>query len=284
MCKEKNMPDWVVVKTPKVWCPVIHKTEKPTCTITATSTNDVPKNSFNSNPVPTAKASRHKSAGTVQQRNTNDCETTRQFISSKRLQKLLKRGEQVYLAMVRPTGIQKQGITQKIKQQIMKEKGPIRKAPPIAETRRKMCNEAPVAIRKRLQGLLEQYAELFPEQLPKGRPPKRAVEFEINTEEGAVPPNNLRTDSVPKNMMNCKHRSMICWHRDTSDLPLARMVRRSCSFPKRTDDGECVWTTVPSIDRQSAIGIPFPVLMICWTVWDKPDISRLWTWPPAITK
>ena len=150
LCEEKNLPDWVVMKTPKVWCPVMQKTEKQTCTITATSTNDVSKNSFNSNPVPTAKVSRHKSAGTVQRRNTNDCETTRQFISSKRLQKLLKRGEQVYLAMVRPTGIQKQGITQKVKQQIMKEKGPIRKAPPIAETRRKMCNEAPVAIRKLL--------------------------------------------------------------------------------------------------------------------------------------
>ena len=198
LCEEKNMPDWVVVKTPKVWCPVIQKTEKQTCTITATSTNDVTKNSFNSNPVPTAKVSRHKSAGTVQQGNTNDCETTRQFISSKRLQKLLKRGEQVYLAMVRPTGIQKQGITQKVKQQIMKEKGPIRKAPPIAETRRKMCNEAPVAIRKQLQGLLEQYAELFPEQLPKGRPPKRAVEFEINTEEGAVPPNKPPYRLSPK--------------------------------------------------------------------------------------
>ena len=198
LCEEKNMPDWVVVKTPKVWCPMIHKPAKQTCTITATSTNDVSKNSFNSNPVPTAKASRHKSAGTVQQGNTNDCETTRQFISSKRLQKLLKRGEQVYLAMVRPTGIQKQGITQKVKQQIMKEKGPIRKAPPIAETRRKMCNEAPVAIRKQLQGLLEQYADLFPEQLPKGRPPKRAVEFEINTEEGAVPPNKPPYRLSPK--------------------------------------------------------------------------------------
>ena len=115
VCEEKNMPDWVVMKTPKVWCPVLHKTEKQTCTITATSTNEVSKNSFNSNPIPTAKVSRHKSAGTVQRRNTNDCETTRQFISSKRLQKLLKRGEQVYLAMVRPTGIQKQRITQKVK-------------------------------------------------------------------------------------------------------------------------------------------------------------------------
>ena len=166
------MSDWVVTKTPKLWCYNTAKEKKQTYTITANSTNDMTTNSFNANPVSTPSVSRHKSAETIQQGKTNGCETTRQLISSKRLQKLLKRGEQVYLAMVRPTEMQKQGITQKVKQQIMKEKGPIRKAPPIAETRRKMCNEAPVAIRKQLQGLMEQYAELFPEQLPKGRPPK----------------------------------------------------------------------------------------------------------------
>ena len=52
-----------------------------------------------------------------------------------------------------------------------------------------MCAEAPISIRTELQGLLEEYADLFPEQLPKGRPPKRIMEFEIKTEDGAIPPN-----------------------------------------------------------------------------------------------
>ena len=126
---------------------------------------------------------------TVQQEKTNTCVATQQFFTSKTMQKCMKRGEVVYLAMVRPTEARKQGITQKVKQQIMKDKGPIRKAPPIAKTRKRMCNEAPAEIKKELHDLLEQYADLFPEQLPKGRPPKRTVEFEIKTEEGAVPPN-----------------------------------------------------------------------------------------------
>ena len=71
----------------------------------------------------------------------------------------------------------------------MKSKGPVRKAPPVAETRKKICSEAPSGIRKELHQLLEEFTDLFPEQLPKGRPPKREVEFEIKTEEGAVPPN-----------------------------------------------------------------------------------------------
>ena len=78
----------------------------------------------------------------VQQEKTNTCAATRQFILSKTMQKCMKRGEVVYLAMVWPTEARKQGITHKVKQQIMKDKGPIRKAPPIMETRKRMCSEA----------------------------------------------------------------------------------------------------------------------------------------------
>ena len=111
------------------------------------------------------------------------------MISAKRMNKLLRRGADVHLAVIMPSSIQGSGVTQKVKQQMMKEKGPIRKAPPVAETRSKMCKEAPVEIRVELQGLLKQYEDVFPEQLPKGKPPKRTVEFEIKTEEGLTPPN-----------------------------------------------------------------------------------------------
>ena len=70
----------------------------------------------------------------------------------------------------------------------MKKTGPIRKAPLVSETQKRMCHDAPVEVRMELQRLLTKYEDLFPEQLPKGRPPKRVVEFEIKTEEGATPP------------------------------------------------------------------------------------------------
>ena len=80
----------------------------------------------------------------------------------------------------------------------MKDKGPIRKVPPITETRKRMCSEAPAEVKKELHDSLEQYADLFPEQLPKGRPPKRTVEFEIKIEEGAIPPNKPPYRLSPK--------------------------------------------------------------------------------------
>ena len=71
----------------------------------------------------------------------------------------------------------------------MKSTGPVRKAPAGTETRKKICSEAPREVQRELNQLLEEFKELFVEQLPKGKPPKREVEFEIKTEEGAVPPN-----------------------------------------------------------------------------------------------
>ena len=122
-----------------------------------------------------------------------------QLISSKTLQKCLRHEEPVFLAFVRPTNPQhEQGMTQRVKREQMKSKGPVRKAPPVVETRKKICSEAPRGIQKELNQLLEEFRDLFLEQLPKGRPPKREVEFEIKTEEGAVPPNKPPYRLSPK--------------------------------------------------------------------------------------
>ena len=122
-----------------------------------------------------------------------------QFISSKQMAKIMKKGEPVYLALIRPTNEPAvQGLTQKKKFQQMKEKGPVRKAPPVAETRKRMCQSVPADVRKELDAVLQEYAELFPEQLPKGKPPKRAVEFEIRTEEDATPPSKPPYRLSPK--------------------------------------------------------------------------------------
>ena len=91
-----------------------------------------------------------------------------------------------------------QGMTQQRKRDQMKLKGAVRKTPPIAETRKKLCSDAPRNVQKELHQLLEEFSDLFPEQLPKGRPPKREVEFEIKLEEGAVPPNKPPYRLSPK--------------------------------------------------------------------------------------
>ena len=78
---------------------------------------------------------------------------------------------------------------QKVKRAMMKERGAVRKPPRVVDTKKKIYSEAPVDVRDELNSILEEFEDMFPEQLPKGRPPKRKVEFEIKIEPGAQPPN-----------------------------------------------------------------------------------------------
>ena len=70
----------------------------------------------------------------------------------------------MFLALIRPTSQSGQGMTQKAKQQIMKETGPIRKAPPVAETRKRMCSEAPTDIRTQLHELTKGVCGFVPRE------------------------------------------------------------------------------------------------------------------------
>ena len=89
-------------------------------------------------------------------------------------------------------------MTQKVKRALMKERGAMRKSPPIAETRKKIYVEVLCEVRDGLDKILSDFKDMFPEQLPKGRPPKREVEFEIKTEPGAAPPNRPPYRLSPK--------------------------------------------------------------------------------------
>ena len=86
----------------------------------------------------------------VKSESRNECQGQRTIVSTKRMSKLLKSKEDMYFAVIPRSSIQKSGVIFKVKQQIMKEKGAIRKAPPVIDTREKMCREAPVAIRSQL--------------------------------------------------------------------------------------------------------------------------------------
>ena len=144
------------------------------------------------------KTVQQRCINTIQLEGKRTIKQTRQIISSKQIAKLMKQGEPVYLALIRSNEQAVQGMTQKVKYQKMKETGPIRKAPPVAETRKRMCSEAPVAMRMELDSLLREYVDLFPERLPKGQPPKRQVEFEIKMKEDAVPPSKPPYRLSPK--------------------------------------------------------------------------------------
>ena len=142
------------------------------------------------------------------------------------------------------------------------------------ETRKNICFVVPRNVRKELNSLLEEFSDLFPEQLLKGRPPKRSVEFEIKTVEGFVPPNN-----PPCRLSPNEHDEL---QAQIDDLLAQGQIRPSQSpygvpvlvAPKK--DGRwrvCIdYRTLNS--RQSATGTSFRGSTIFWTDWGKHGILQ----------
>ena len=185
---ETNVPDFTVVKVPQFWEYTGNKNEW-----RRVEQRNTVQNCSIEQEMKTA------GADVVQKQRSSKEASQRQLVTAKQMAKYMQKNEPVYLALIRPNPVQRsQGMTQKIKRDQMKQSGPVRKAPPVAETRKKICSDAPSNVRKELHSLLEEFSDLFPEQLPKGRPPKRSVEFEIKTVEGTVPPNKPPYRLSPK--------------------------------------------------------------------------------------
>ena len=91
--------------------------------------------------------------------------------------------------MIRPgddTGAH--GMTEARKRKAMKSTGPT-KLRRIEDVRREKLEEIQPQFRKKLEELLKNNEDVFPDELPKGRPPARAVEHAIKLVEGAEPVN-----------------------------------------------------------------------------------------------
>ena len=215
-----SAPDITILRTPQFWTYAVgasvwtHVPERG-------ATNDNTQN-FDSSRSPGATSSHSftpaprrtvhyaRVAGTVQRKTSSKLAGQRQLLSPKQMQKLMKKGEACYLELLLPKktavvgaaqgspDLEHQGMTQKVKRALMKERGAIRKPPPVKETRKKIYSEVPREVRDGLDKILSDYEDMFPEQLPKGRPPKREVEFAIKTEPGAAPPNRPPYRLSPK--------------------------------------------------------------------------------------
>ena len=119
----------------------------------------------------------------------------RQIISVKKMKKLVKQKEQVFMAVVwaqkRDGPCAKvaavstsQGLTEKKKRLIMKEVGPKKRFLTVEEREQEVLFGVAPEQRDKLREIIEEYRDVFPSTLPKGRPLKRDIVHEINTKPG----------------------------------------------------------------------------------------------------
>ena len=79
-------------------------------------------------------------------------------------------------------------LTESQKKLMNKQTGPNKNIISVEEREQQVREGVPVGHRKNLEQLIQEYRDLFPAQLPKGIPPSREVQHQIDVEPGSKPP------------------------------------------------------------------------------------------------
>ena len=132
---------------------------------------------------------------------------TRQIITTRQIQKLVKQGQPVYLAIVRPTNdvprtrrkrggnkkspvyvARAHGMTESQKRKNSKETGPKKEFITVAEREQQVLNSVHENHREKLETIIRQYRDVFLEKLSNALPADRQVQHQIKIELGSKPP------------------------------------------------------------------------------------------------
>ena len=139
-------------------------------------------------------------------KNETPLSQSRRLITARQMSKLAIGANLVFLAIIRETNETPQtkksnkrslgraahftvahGMSEGNKRSIIKWEGPKKDIIFAAEREQQVLESVPICHREKLGHMIQQYRDIFREQLPKGIPPKRVVEHSIKIEPGSKP-------------------------------------------------------------------------------------------------
>ena len=131
----------------------------------------------------------------------------------------------------------------------MKKSGPKKRFLSVEEWEAEILVRVDPGVRGKLKELVDECKDVFPDTLPKRRPPKRDIVYEIRTEEGAKPP------SRPPYYLGLAEQEEM--EEQVKDLLAQGFIRHSASpygapilfVPNRMVGGICALISRPSINR-----------------------------------
>ena len=197
---------------------------------------------------------------------TDACRIQREFVSIKKMLKLMKKKEQVFLCIIKAeqpsterrrrarggsksTGLgnvvaqNSHGITEKTKREHSKAVGPKKDSKTVEEQTKTIIDSVAKEHQAKLQTILAGYRDVFKDELPKGPPPKREVVHSIEIQPGSEPtyrtPYRLRPaeqDELEEQVKSLLAQVLFVQVKIHMEL-------RYYLYRRRMDDGECASIT-----------------------------------------
>ena len=170
------------------------------------------------------------------------------MLTARGINKILKKGEQVFLGVVRRVeGVDLEKKKRQEKRNVGRlgavgstrdSEGPKKDFASVAEFRQEILGKVEEEHRGKLEEILMEFKDVFPEHLPPGAPPKRAVELSIREKEDSQPPSRAPYRLSPREQVELEEQ--------IQDLLSHGFIRPSVSpygapilfVPKK--DGRCV--------------------------------------------
>ena len=166
----------------------------------------------------------------------------------------------------------------------MKKTGPKKRFLSVEEREEEILSRVDPGVRGKLKELVDEFKDVFPDTLPKGRSPKGTLFTKFAPKRAQNPLVGHLTNLGQLSKTRWRSRLKTSLLRVSSGPKRVPTARLSCLSPKRMAGGVCALITGPSTNRLCKTNSHWLALMHYLRDWARPRCSQSWTSHLDITR